>query len=91
MVLCCASPTCGTQAAAILKAEVYGIPRPDWASDVGAVSAAAGKVVVPEFKPKQGVKIETDPKVGGAVSVCVWGGVLGCDGVGAQVRSVAPV
>lgn len=51
------------QAAAILKAEVYGIPRPDWASDVSAVAAAAGKVVVPEFKPKQGVKIETDPKV----------------------------
>jgi ubiquitin-activating enzyme E1 len=51
------------QAAAILKAEVYGIPRPDWASDASAVAAAAGKVVVPEFKPKQGVKIETDPKV----------------------------
>lgn len=51
------------QAAAILKAEVYGIARPDWASDQAAVAAAAGKVVVPEFKPKQGVKIETDPKV----------------------------
>lgn len=53
------------QAAAILKAEVYGIPRPDWASDAAAVASAASKVVVPEFKPKQGVKIETDPKVGG--------------------------
>lgn len=52
------------QAGAILKAEVYGIPRPDWASDAAAVAAAAGKVVVPEFQPKQGVKIETDPKVG---------------------------
>jgi hypothetical protein len=51
------------QAAAILKAEVYGITRPDWASDQAAVAAAAAKVVVPEFKPKQGVKIETDPKV----------------------------
>jgi len=51
------------QAGAILKAEVYGIPRPDWASDAAAVAAAAGKVVVPEFQPKQGVKIETDPKV----------------------------
>jgi ubiquitin-activating enzyme E1 len=53
----------GLQAAAILKAEVYGITRPDWASDQAAVAAAAAKVVVPEFKPKQGVKIETDPKV----------------------------
>lgn len=51
------------QAAAILKAEVYGIPRPDWASDSAAVAAAVGKVVVPEFQPKQGVRIETDPKV----------------------------
>jgi ubiquitin-activating enzyme E1 len=51
------------QAAAILKAEVYGIPRPDWASDRAAVAAAVGKVVVPEFQPKQGVRIETDPKV----------------------------
>lgn len=53
-----------SQAASILKAEVYGIPRPDWATDQAAVAAAAGKVVVPEFQPKQGVKIETDPKVG---------------------------
>jgi ubiquitin-activating enzyme E1 len=48
---------------------VYGIPRPDWASDAAAVAAAASKVVVPEFKPKQGVKIETDPKVGRGVRV----------------------
>jgi ubiquitin-activating enzyme E1 len=56
------SHTSFVQAAAILKAEVYGITRPDWASDQAAVAAAAAKVVVPEFKPKQGVKIETDPK-----------------------------
>lgn len=42
---------------------MYGIPRPDWASDASAVASAASQVVVPEFKPKQGVKIETDPKV----------------------------
>ncbi|WIA10070.1 hypothetical protein OEZ85_010280 [Tetradesmus obliquus] len=50
------------QAGAILKAEVYGNPRPEWAADAAAVAAAAGKVVVPEFVPKKGVKIETDPK-----------------------------
>jgi ubiquitin-activating enzyme E1 len=54
------------QAGAILKAEVYGIPRPEWAADAAAVAAAAGKVAVPEFVPKKGVKIETDPKVGPA-------------------------
>jgi len=50
------------QAAAILKAEVHGIARPDWATDPAAVAAAAAKVDVPEFVPKAGVKIETDPK-----------------------------
>lgn len=50
------------QAGAILKAEVYGIPRPDWATDPAAVAAAAAKVSVPEFQPKKGVRIETDPK-----------------------------
>jgi ubiquitin-activating enzyme E1 len=45
---------------------VYGIPRPEWAADAAAVAAAAAKVVVPEFVPKKGVKIETDPKVGTA-------------------------
>lgn len=54
------------QAGAILKAEVYNIPKPEWASDPAAVAAAAAKVAVPEFQPKKGVKIETDPKVGHA-------------------------
>jgi ubiquitin-activating enzyme E1 len=60
--LCSHHPSC-TQAAAILKAEVHGVPRPDWATDLAAVAAAAAKVDVPEFVPKAGVKIETDPKV----------------------------
>ncbi len=52
------------KAAAILKAEVYGVPRPEWAADAKACAAAAAKVDVPEFQPRKGVKIETDPKVG---------------------------
>jgi ubiquitin-activating enzyme E1 len=59
-----------SQAGAILKAEVYGIPRPEWAAGAAAVAAAAGKVVVPEFVPKKGVKIETDPKVTAAACGC---------------------
>lgn len=50
------------QALAILKAEIYGIPRPEWAADPEAVAEHAAKVDVPEFVPKKGVKIETDPK-----------------------------
>lgn len=50
------------QAGAILRAEVYGIPRPDWAADVKKVGEVAGKVPVPAFVPKKGVHIETDPK-----------------------------
>lgn len=57
-----ASLSCSPQAGAILKAEVYGIPRPEWAADAAAVGAAAAKVVVPEFVPKKGIRIETDPK-----------------------------
>eukprot|EP00884_Botryococcus_braunii_P010809 jgi/Botrbrau1/1972/Bobra.0052s0015.1 len=49
------------QAAAILRAEVFGIPRPDWAADAQKVVDAAAKVVVPKFVPKRGVTIETDP------------------------------
>lgn len=62
---CCCStlPWLLAQAAAILKAEVYSIPRPEWAADTTAAAAAAAKVVVPDFVPKKGVKIETDPKV----------------------------
>lgn len=62
--LCCSLPSpLPQQAGAILKAEVYGIPKPEWASDPAAVAAAAAKVPVPEFQPKKGVRIETDPKV----------------------------
>ncbi|GFR51131.1 hypothetical protein Agub_g13484 [Astrephomene gubernaculifera] len=50
------------QAAAILRAEVYGIPRPDWAADPARVAAVAAGVDVPAFVPRAGVQIETDPK-----------------------------
>eukprot|EP00197_Chlamydomonas_leiostraca_P014632 CAMPEP_0202866272 /NCGR_PEP_ID=MMETSP1391-20130828/7292_1 /ASSEMBLY_ACC=CAM_ASM_000867 /TAXON_ID=1034604 /ORGANISM="Chlamydomonas leiostraca, Strain SAG 11-49" /LENGTH=1026 /DNA_ID=CAMNT_0049546205 /DNA_START=133 /DNA_END=3213 /DNA_ORIENTATION=+ len=50
------------QAGAILRAEVYGIPRPDWAADAHKVAEVAAKVPVPPFVPKKGVHIETDPK-----------------------------
>ena len=59
------------QAAAILKAQVYGVPVPPAAADAAAVAAAAAAIHVPPFAPKAGIKIETDPKataaaVGGA-------------------------
>ncbi len=47
----------------MLKAEVYGIAIPDWASDTAAAAAAAAKVTVAPFAPRKGVRIETDPKV----------------------------
>lgn len=56
---------------------MYGIPRPEWAADAAAVAAAAGKVVVPEFVPKKGVKIETDPKVGRRLLLLLLLSVLG--------------
>lgn len=66
------------QAAAILKARVYGVAVPDWAADptpagARAVADAAAAVPVPAFVPKEGVKIETDPKAEG-------GGGGGLDG-----------
>ena len=50
------------QAASILKAEVYGIASPDYASDSSKLAAMAAEVPMQPFLPKEGVKIETDPK-----------------------------
>ncbi|BDA45843.1 Ubiquitin-activating enzyme E1 1 [Coccomyxa sp. Obi] len=50
------------QSAAILRAEVYGIALPPWATSAEKVAQAAAKVHIPEFVPKKGVQIETDPK-----------------------------
>jgi len=49
-------------AGAILRAETFGIPIPDWAKDPKELANAIDKVAVPEFQPKQGVKIVTDEK-----------------------------
>ena len=58
------------QAAAILKARVYGVEVPAAALDpnpagAAAVAAQAAAVPVPAFVPKEGLKIETDPKAEG--------------------------
>lgn len=49
-------------AAAILRAETFGIPIPDWATQPKKLAEAVDSVVVPEFQPKKGVKIVTDEK-----------------------------
>jgi len=49
------------QAMALLFAEVYGVPKPEWANDAAKVAAEAAKVPIPKFQPKKGVHIETDP------------------------------
>ncbi|KAL8115155.1 hypothetical protein AgCh_021836 [Apium graveolens] len=49
-------------AASILRAETFGIPIPDWATQPKALAEAVDRVMVPEFQPKKGVKIETDEK-----------------------------
>jgi len=59
------------QAAAILKAQVYGVALPPWATDAAAVVASAATVHVPPFAPKSGVTIETDPKAKAAAVVHV--------------------
>ncbi|KAE8711543.1 Ubiquitin-activating enzyme E1 2 [Hibiscus syriacus] len=49
-------------AASILRAETFGIPVPDWAKNPKMLAEAVDKVIVPDFRPKEGVKIETDEK-----------------------------
>ena len=50
------------QAAAVLRAQVFGIATSGAGeADAKAVAALAGQIATPEFKPKEGVKIETDP------------------------------
>ncbi|KAL8261875.1 hypothetical protein R6Q59_025924 [Mikania micrantha] len=47
-------------AGSILRAETFGIPIPDWAKNPKKLAEAVEQVIVPDFQPKQGVKIETD-------------------------------
>jgi ubiquitin-activating enzyme E1 len=49
-------------AASVLRAETFGIHIPDWAKNPKKLAEAVDKVIVPDFQPKQGVKIETDEK-----------------------------
>lgn len=49
-------------AASILRAETYGIPIPDWVKSPIKLADAVNKVIVPDFQPKENVKIETDEK-----------------------------
>ncbi|XP_062086597.1 ubiquitin-activating enzyme E1 1-like [Humulus lupulus] len=48
--------------ASILRAETFGIPIPDWIRNPKKLTEAIDKVIVSEFQPKEGVKIETDEK-----------------------------
>jgi ubiquitin-activating enzyme E1 len=78
------------QAAAILKARVYGVAVPDWAADPSpagarAVADAAAAVPVPAFVPKEGVKIETDPKAEGGGN---GGGGGAADGGGEDLEAI---
>lgn len=50
------------QAMAILLGEMYGVQKPDWSNDPLKVAAQAANVDVPDFIPKKGVHIETDPE-----------------------------
>ncbi|XP_059626436.1 ubiquitin-activating enzyme E1 1-like [Cornus florida] len=49
-------------AGSILRAETFGIPIPDWAKNPKMWAEAVDKVMVPEFQPREGVKIVTDEK-----------------------------
>ena len=70
------------QAAAVLKAQAYGIADvPAQALDLSSAGAAfvaqqAARVEVPAFVPKEGVKIETDPKAEGGNAMSTGDGDL---------------
>ncbi|CAJ2640355.1 unnamed protein product [Trifolium pratense] len=48
--------------AAILRSESFGIPIPDWVKNPRKVADAVDRVIVPDFQPKEGVKVVTDEK-----------------------------
>ena len=57
-------PSCSSflTAAAFLRAQTYGIAIPNWASNSKKLAEVADKLELPQFQPKQGVKIVTDEK-----------------------------
>ena len=81
------NPQPSPQAGAILKAQVYGSAVPEWAADAGRVVAAAAAVPVEAFRPKEGVKIETDPKAKAPSHAAHDDGAI--EGLVAQLRGVA--
>eukprot|EP00249_Psilotum_nudum_P022864 c28665_g1_i1 orf=405-3575(+) len=50
-------------AASILRAQTYSIPVPDWVHNAKTLAEMVDQIQLPDFKPKQGVKIVTDEKV----------------------------
>jgi ubiquitin-activating enzyme E1 len=56
------------QAASILKSQIYGLELPSYVDDAGRLANFAAAVQVEAFVPKEGVKIETDPKADGSHS-----------------------
>ncbi|KAL8544390.1 hypothetical protein ACS0TY_004797 [Phlomoides rotata] len=49
-------------ALSILRAETFGIPIPDWVKNPKKFAEAVDNVIVPDFQPREGVKIVTDEK-----------------------------
>lgn len=49
-------------AGSILRAKTFGISIPGWALDVKKLGEAVDRIKLPDFLPKQGVKIVTDEK-----------------------------
>ncbi|CAA2967353.1 ubiquitin-activating enzyme E1 1-like [Olea europaea subsp. europaea] len=49
-------------AGAILRAETFGIPIPDWVNSSEKLANAVEKVIIPDFLPKKDAKIVTDEK-----------------------------
>lgn len=49
-------------AAAILRAETFGITVPDWAKSPKKLADVVSRVMVPDFAPKKDVNIVTDEK-----------------------------
>ncbi|XP_044473495.1 ubiquitin-activating enzyme E1 1-like [Mangifera indica] len=58
-------------AASILRAETFGIPIPDWVKSPGKLADAVNQVIVPDFQPKENVKIETDEKAASLSAVSI--------------------
>lgn len=49
-------------ATAILRAETFGIPIPEWTKNPKEAAEAVDRVIVPDFEPRQDAKIVTDEK-----------------------------